>query len=154
MNKKANLYLGFNGIVSFFLFLVCIGGFLAVKELPFKIPSTVHFIIFFLGWISCFVYVSIELFLFMILTKKMKFIAIIYSLIEVTTSILINSKIVFSAFIIFTAFYMIKGILRMIFAKKIYEPKKYEHYRKMFHFFKKKKNIKKEESINKKIKKS
>ena len=143
MNKKANLYLGFNGIVSFFLFLVCIGGFLAVKELPFKIPSTVHFIIFFLGWISCFAYVSIELFLFMLLTKKVKFIVVIYSLIEMITSILINSKIVFSAFIIFTVFYMIKSILRMIFAKKIYEPKKYEHYRKMFHFFKKKKTIKK-----------
>ena len=143
MNKKANLYLGFNGMISFFLFLICIGCFLTVKELPFKLPSTVHFIIFFLGWISCFIYVSIELFLFIILTKKMKFVIIIYSLLETIISILVNSKIVFSAFIIFSASYMIKSILRMIFLNKIYVPKKYEHYRKMFHFFKKKKRVKK-----------
>ena len=131
-------------MISFFLFLICIGCFLTVKELPFKLPSTIHFIIFFLGWLSCFIYVSIELFLFIILTKKMKFVIIIYSLLETIISILINSKIVFSAFIIFAAFYMVKSILRMIFSKKIYVPKKYEHYRKMFHFFKKKKRVKKE----------
>lgn len=148
MSKKANLYLSMNGILSFFLFIVCIGCFLTVKELPFKLPTSIHFIIFFLGWVACFVYVSIELFLFILLTKKIKFVIIIYSIIESVISIFINSKIVFSAFAIFTIFYIVKSILRIIFSKKIYVEKKYNHYHKMFRFFKKKKNInKKEESI-------
>ena len=86
--------------------------------------------------------------LFILLTKKIKFVIIIYSIIESIISIFINSKIVFSAFAIFTIFYIVKSILRIIFSKKIYVEKKYNHYHKMFRFFKKKKNInKKEESI-------
>ncbi len=132
MNKKVNIILNIFEFLLFFLFLACVGLFLAHKDLKITIPTNIDYVILLIGLIASFFYISIELFLFLILKKLSKYILILYFIIEIITSIYINSKISFSALIVVIVFHIIKSISRIILVNKIYIAKEYEYYSQMF----------------------
>ena len=146
MNKKANFYLNFFGLITFSIFIICLWLYLNIETLPLKISQIAKMTLPLIGVIACFVYVSIELLLFLLLKKKLKAYLILYSMVELITSIFINSKISFMGFIAFIIFYIVKNILRLIFLKKIYIPKEFDYYRNLIILGSKRKSKKQKET--------
>ena len=143
MNKRANLYLNIYRAIAFVLCLSCMGLAITLHEVTFKIPFLLNNIVILIGVLSGLLFISIELFLFLIYNKKTKVLYFIYLTIELALAITINMFFPFTAFLVFITFSLIKDCLRVKFVDKIYVPKEFKRYCKMFNIkitdFKKKK---------------
>ncbi len=144
MNKRANLYLNIYGSITFLLSILGIGYSLTLKELSYEVPSIFHISIMIIGVIAGLIYISIELFLFLLLKKTVKGIEIIFTLVSLLIAIFINSMIPFSGYLIIILLGLGLDISRVLLVDSIYIPKEFNRYCKMFNIsikdFPKKKN--------------
>ena len=150
MNKRANLFLNIYSSISFLLGIVCIGYSLTLKELSYNVPTIFPTSILILGCISGLIFISIELFLFLLLKNKMKGLEITLTIISLISILGLNTIIPFSGFLIIILLGFSKDIIRVLLVDKIFIPKEFNKYCKMFHitikdFPKKKKKVKKKE---------
>lgn len=150
MNKRANLFLNIYSSISFLLGIVCIGYSLTLKELSYNVPTIFPTSILILGCISGLIFISIELFLFLLLKNKMKGLEITLTIISLIPILGLNTIIPFSGFLIIILLGFSKDIIRVLLVDKIFIPKEFNKYCKMFHitikdFPKKKEKVKKKE---------
>lgn len=150
MNKRANLFLNIYSSISFLLGIVCIGYSLTLKELSYNVPTIFPTSILILGCISGLIFISIELFLFLLLKNKMKGLEITLTVISLVPILGLNTIIPFSGFLIIILLGFSKDIIRILLVDKIFIPKEFNKYCKMFHitikdFPKKKEKVKKKE---------
>lgn len=141
MNKKANLFLNIIELLSMIFSLILLNNYLTNNN-PLLLVFSILFLVLF---------VSSELFLFILLDNKVKVFYIFYIISTIIISAYINSKIPFSAISVITIFSAIKSSLRLILVDKIYIPKEFDYYCKMFGIkikdFKVKKKSKKRKSV-------
>lgn len=150
MNKRANLFLNIYSSISFLLGIVCIGYSLTLKELSYNVPTIFPTSILILGCISGLIFISIELFLFLLLKNKMKGLEITLTITSLVPILGLNTIIPFSGFLIIILLGFSKDIIRILLVDKIFIPKEFNKYCKMFHitikdFPKKKEKVKKKE---------
>ena len=135
MNKKANLYLNIIELLSMIISLILLNNYLTNNN-PLVLVLSILFLILF---------VSCELFLFILLDNKVKVFYIFYIVTSIIISTVINSKIPFSAIQVITIFSALKSALRLVLVDKIYIPKEFDYYSKMFGIkikdFKKRKSV-------------
>ena len=150
MNKRANIYLNIYSSISFLLGIVCIGYSLTLKELSYNVPTIFPTSILILGCISGLIFISIELFLFLLLKNKMKGLEITLTIISLVPILGLNAIIPFSGFIMIILLGFSKDIIRVLLVDKIFIPKEFNRYCKMFNikikdFPKKKEKMKQKE---------
>ena len=141
MNKKANLFLNIIELLSMIFSLILLNNYLTNNN-PLLLVFSILFLVLF---------VSSELFLFILLDNKVKVFYIFYIITSIIISTVINSKIPFSAIQVITITSALKSALRLILVDKIYIPKEFDYYSKMFGIkikdFKVKKKTKKRKSV-------
>lgn len=156
MNKRANLYLDIYEIIAFLLALSCMGLYMTLQELSFPIPDLLSISILTVGLIFSLLFISIEVFLFLLMNNKARLYYLAFLVIDLLTAIIINKHIPFSAFIVFLIFSMIKNIVRVVLVEKLYIPKEFNRYCKMFNIkvkdFPKKRKSKTEKESTKEVK--
>ena len=128
MNKRANLYLNIFEMLSFVLTACFMESFLYFHASPFYIKYTL--LLFTI--ISGIVFISVEIFLFLLLKNISKAIYIVYVLIDLAVTAFLTIQIPFSGFAILLLFSVIKNALRIVLVKEIYLPKEFNRYCKMF----------------------
>ena len=143
MNKRANLYLNIYRAIAFILSLSCLGLAITLHEVAFKIPLLLNNIVILIGILSGLLFISIEVFLFLIYNRKARLLYGIYITLELAIAIIINMIFPFTGFIVIILLSFIKDFLRVKYVDKLYEPKMFKKYCKMFNIkvsdFKKKK---------------
>ena len=132
MNKRANLYLNIYAFIAFILSISCIGLSLTLQDLTYGVPYLLKNTTLLLGFIAGLVFISIELFLFILMKGKTKFFYITYLLLDLAISIKLNTIIPFSAIVIFITLSLLKDFLRIILVEEIYINKEFDRYCKMF----------------------
>ena len=132
MNKKANLYLNIIGFISFILSLLIIGISLKLETRIYHIPSIVSGIVALIGMIIGLIFIGVEVFLFLLMKNKERFLEIGYMSIELILAVLLNSKVPYAFYIVFTVFNVGRNLLRIYLVDKIYRPKEFNRYCKMF----------------------
>lgn len=147
MNKRANLYMNFYDFIFFILSFTCIVLFILLGQMSIHIPGIFRYTLFLLGALSGFIFIGIELILFLIMNLKSKFLYLLYMAIDLLLAVFINSKIPFSFFLVFVLFKVLKDVLRVVLVNKIYKPKEFDKYCKIMGIkisdFKKKRKKKK-----------
>ena len=147
MNKRANLYLNIFELLSFLISVCFMESYLYFHNLPLFVKS----IIFLVSVLSGILFITIELFLFILLNNKSKVAYCFYMLIDLGLSVFLTIKIPYAGFYIFLLFSTIKNILRVVLVDVLYIPKEFNRYCKMFHItvsdFKKTKTKKKVKAV-------
>ncbi len=141
MNKKANVFLNSFEFLFFSISLISMGAFLNAHTLqPF-----VRYSIFSISILFGMLFIAIELFLWILMNGKSKFLDIAYLLVELICCVYATTKIPFSGLFLLLGFSFMKDSLRIAFVKKLYIPKEFDYYCKMFGIkvkdFKKKKKV-------------
>lgn len=131
MNKRANVYMNFYDFIFFILSFTCIILFILLGQMNIHIPGIFRYTLFFIGSLSGFVFIAMEVLLFLVMNIKSKLIYILYIVIELGVALFVNTKIPFSFFILFVLFKLLKDILRIVFVNKIYKPKVFDKYCKI-----------------------
>ena len=132
MNKRANLYLNIFAFITFILSVSIIGISLKLETLIYHIPFIIRGIVALIGMIIGIVFISIELFLFILMKNKERLLYIGYILLELLIAILITTKIPYSFFIVLVTLNITRDIIRVSLVDKIYRPKEFNRYCKMF----------------------
>ncbi len=132
MNKRANLYLDIYEFIAFILSLSCIGLCMTLGELSFPVPVILNYIILGIGALSAIIFISIEVFLFLLMKTKSRIFYLLFMIIDVVCAIFINRMIPFSAFLVFIFFSMMKDIIRIKLVDKLYIPREFNRYCRMF----------------------
>lgn len=131
MNKRANVYMNFYDFIFFILSFTCIILFILLGQMNIHIPGIFRYTLFVIGSLSGFVFIAMEVILFLVMNIKTKLIYLLYLGTELGLALFINSKIPFSFFIVFVLFKLLKDILRVVFVNKIYRPKAFDNYCKL-----------------------
>jgi len=131
MNKRANVYMNFYDFIFFILSFTCIILFILLGQMNIHIPGIFRYTLFVIGSLSGFVFIAMEVILFLVMNNKTKLIYLLYLGTELGLALFINSKITFSFFIVFVLFKLLKDILRVVFVNKIYRPKAFDNYCKL-----------------------
>ena len=131
MNKRANVYMNFYDFIFFILSFTCIILFILLGQMNIHIPGIFRYTLFVIGSLSGFVFIAMEVILFLVMNIKTKLIYLLYLGTELGLALFINSKIPFSFFIVFVLFKLLKDILRVVFVNKIYRPKVFDNYCKL-----------------------
>ena len=131
MNKRANVYMNFYDFIFFILSFTCIILFILLGQMNIHIPGIFRYTLFVIGSLSGFVFIAMEVILFLVMNNKTKLIYLLYLGTELDLALFINSKIPFSFFIVFVLFKLLKDILRVVFVNKIYRPKAFDNYCKL-----------------------
>ena len=74
-----------------------------------------------LGVLSTVIVVSIELFLFYLEVRKFRFFTVGYYVLELVTTMFVNSKFPFSGLVVLTSFSILKNVFRILQVEKIYQ---------------------------------
>lgn len=127
MNKKISLNLNIIEVSSFILCLLFMGIYLMPTNVVIVKP-----LLFLLGMICGLTFISIELFLVLIMKNKYKTIYISYILLSGILGVLINTKLPYSVFLVIAISSIIKAIFKTFLNNKIYENKTYKKYSKIF----------------------
>ena len=125
MKKSINTKLNIIEVTSFILCLLFMGIYL-------NNALVVKPIFMILGSICGFTFISIELFLLLIMNNKYRIISIIYILLSIIIGVIINTSIPYSVFLIITLCSLMKAIFRIIKLDKLYVGSRYKTYSKMF----------------------
>ena len=123
--------MNFYDFIFFILFFSCIILFILLGQMNIHIPGIFRYTLFFIGSLSGFVFIAMEVLLFLVMNIKSKLIYILYIVIELGVALFVNTKIPFSFFILFVLFKLLKDILRIVFVNKIYKPKVFDKYCKI-----------------------
>ena len=156
MNKKLNISLNIIEffsilIISILLFEIANITLSGLKEQLLIPVKTMFYITVILELFA----ITSEMILFIIYNKNIKFIYLIYTVIEVLITILLNIKIPFSGLIIIILFSLVKGVLRILFQYEIYDSKLFKKHCKLFNLkLKVDKKKRKTKKISKVINKS
>ena len=132
MNKRANLYLDIYEFIAFILSLACIGLCMTLGELSFPVPEILKFCILGVGIFSALLFISIEVFLFLLMNNKSRCLYILFLIIDLVIAMLFNRVVPFSAFLVFIVMSFTKDFLRIKLVDKIYISKEFNRYCKMF----------------------
>ncbi len=148
MNKRANLYLNIFELLSLVIMVCFMEAYLYFRNIFILLKGGLFLIVI----ISSMIFISIELFLFLLLNKKGKAFYILYMLIDLIVSVYLTIKIPYAGFVILLLFATIKNALRIALVNELYMPKEFDRYCKMFgitirDFKKTKKRVKKKEVI-------
>ena len=131
MNKRANVYINFYDFIFFILSFTCLVLFILLGQMNIHIPGIFRYTLFVIGALSGFVFIAMEVVLFLVMNFKSKLIYLLYLGTELGLALFINSKIPFSFFIVFVIFKLIKDILRVVLVNKIYKNKVFDKYCKL-----------------------
>lgn len=123
--------MNFYDFIFFILSFTCIILFILLGQMNIHIPGIFRYTLFFIGSLSGFVFIAMEVLLFLVMNIKSKLIYILYLVIELGVALFVNTKIPFSFFILFVLFKLLKDILRIVFVNKIYRPKVFDKYCKI-----------------------
>ena len=123
--------MNFYDFIFFILSFTCIILFILLGQMNIHIPGIFRYTLFFIGSLSGFVFIAMEVLLFLVMNIKSKLIYILYIVIELGVALFVNTKIPFSFFILFVLFKLLKDILRIVFVNKIYRPKVFDKYCKI-----------------------
>jgi len=127
MNKKTNINFNIIEVSSFVLSLLFMGIYLMPTNVILVRP-----LLFILGTIFGLTFISIELFLLLIMNNKYRIITIGYMLLSVILGILINTMIPYSVFLVLVLSSIVKAIIRVILNDKIYVGSRYKKYSEVF----------------------
>ena len=147
MNKRANLYLNIFELLAFLIMICSMEAYLYYNNLfiIFKI------LLFLIPFTSGLIFLSIELFLFLLLKKSFKGFYLIYLLIDLGVCVYLTIQVPFSGFVLFLLFCTLKNVLRIVLVNEIYFPKEFNRYCKMFGItirdFKKSKSTRKKKEV-------
>ena len=155
MDKRVNDILNVTESVSVLMGVVCL---ITAALLRSASISQFNIVLLILGLLVEVIMVSIELFLFLNMKLKYKFTYILYLLVDLIFTLIVNEIFPFMGLAIIATFAIAKGFLRIKFMDAIYIPKKLKEYLKMFHITlpkkKKKKVAKKVSTVKKQTKKA
>lgn len=131
MNIRLNKILGIIEVVLVFLLVMI---FLVLRNISllgsdFELLRSILFISTII--LEIFI-VSIELLLFIVYKKNVKFLYMMYLICELFISIVINKYVAFSGFFMIGIFSIIKMILRLKYVSKIYNRTYFKRYCKLF----------------------
>lgn len=132
MNKRANLYLDIYEFIAFILSLSCIGLCMTLGELSFPVPEIFKMGILGIGILSGILFISIEVFLFLLMNTKSRVLYLLFIIIDIVIATGVNILVPFSAFLVFIIMSFIKDFLRIKLVDKLYIPKEFNRYCKMF----------------------
>jgi hypothetical protein len=127
MNKKTNINLNIIEVSSFVLSLLFMGIYLIPNNVVLVKPLS-----FILGTIFGFTFISIELFLLLIMNNKYRIIESIYLILTLALGILVNVKVPYAVFLVLLISCIIKGIARIVLEDKVYVGSRYKKYSKIF----------------------
>ena len=127
MNKKVSLNLNIIEVTSFILSLIFMGIYLMPNNVVLVKP-----LVFILGAICGFTFISIELFLLLIMSNKYRIIYISYILLSIVLGVLINTKLPYSVFLVIAISSLLKGAFKVLLSDKIYVGSRYKKYSKVF----------------------
>lgn len=123
--------MNFYDFIFFILSFTCIILFILLGQMNIHIPGIFRYTLFVIGSLSGFVFIAMEVLLFLVMNIKSKLIYILYLVTELGVALFVNTKIPFSFFILFVLFKLLKDILRIVFVNKIYKPKVFDKYCKI-----------------------
>ena len=127
MNKKNILNLNIIEVSSFILSLLFMGIYLMPTNVILVRP-----LLFLLGSVCGLTFISIELFLILIMNNKYRIIYISYILLSIILGVLINTKLPYSVFLIVAISSLVKGTFKVLLSDKIYVGSRYKKYSKVF----------------------
>ena len=127
MNKKNILNLNIIEVSSFVLSLLFMGIYLMPTNVILVKP-----LLFLLGSVCGLTFISIELFLLLVMSNKYRIIYISYLLLSIILGVIINTKLPYSVFLIITISSILKGLFKVLLSDKIYVGSRYNKYSKVF----------------------
>lgn len=127
MNKKNILNLNIIEVSSFVLSLLFMGIYLMPTNVILVKP-----LLFLLGSVCGLTFISIELFLLLVMSNKYRIIYISYLLLSLVLGVIINTKLPYSVFLIITISSILKGLFKVLLSDKIYVGSRYKKYSKVF----------------------
>ena len=127
MNKKNILNLNIIEVSSFILSLLFMGIYLMPTNVILVKP-----LLFLLGSVCGLTFISIELFLLLVMNNKYRIIYISYLLLSLILGVIINTKLPYSVFLIIAISSLLKGLFKVLLSDKIYDGKRYKKYSKLF----------------------
>lgn len=133
MNKKLSKVLNITEIV---LVLLIISSMLILSNISFEGLNTELYvlrrILLYTSILSEIIIISIELLLFMVYKKNVKYMYIAYTIGELALAVLVNLYIPFSGLLVVGLFSITKGLLRLNYITKIYNKRLFNKYCKLF----------------------
>jgi len=127
MNKKNILNLNIIEVSSFILSLLFMGIYLMPTNVILVKP-----LLFLLGSVCGLTFISIELFLILVMNNKYRIIYISYLFLSLILGVIINTKLPYSVFLIIAISSLLKGLFKVLLSDKIYDGKRYKKYSKLF----------------------
>lgn len=127
MNKKNILNLNIIEVSSFVLSLLFMGIYLMPSNVVLVKP-----LLFLLGSVCGLTFISIELFLILIMNNKYRIIYISYMLLSLVLGVIINTELPYSVFLIIAISSLVKGAFKVLLSDKIYVGSRYKKYSKIF----------------------
>ena len=127
MNKKNILNLNIIEVSSFILSLLFMGIYLMPTNVILVRP-----LLFLLGSVCGLTFISVELFLILIMNNKYRIIYIGYILLSLILGVLLNTKLPYSVFLVIAISSVLKGLFKVLLSDKIYVGSRYKKYSKIF----------------------
>lgn len=127
MNKKNILNLNIIEVSSFILSLLFMGIYLMPTNVILVKP-----LLFLLGSVCGLTFISIELFLILVMSNKYRIVYISYLLLSLVLGVIINTKLPYSVFLIIAVSSLLKGLFKVLLSDKIYVGSRYSKYSKLF----------------------
>lgn len=127
MNKKTILNLNIIEVSSFVLSLLFMGIYLMPTNVILVKP-----LLFLLGSVCGLTFISIELFLLLVMSNKYRIIYISYLLLSLILGVIVNTKLPYSVFLIIAVSSLLKGIFKVLLSDKIYVGSRYKKYSETF----------------------
>ena len=127
MNKKNILNLNIIEVSSFILSLLFMGIYLMPTNVILVRP-----LLFLLGSVCGLTFISVELFLLLVMSNKYRIIYVSYILLSLILGILINTKVPYSVFLVIAISSVLKGLFKVLLSDKIYVGSRYKKYSKIF----------------------
>ena len=127
MNKKNILNLNIIEVSSFILSLLFMGIYLMPTNVILVRP-----LLFLLGSVCGLTFISIELFLILIMNNKYRIIYISYILLSIILGAFLNTKLPYSVFLVVAISSILKGVFKVLLSDKIYVGSRYKKYSKIF----------------------
>ena len=127
MNKKNILNLNIIEVSSFVLSLLFMGIYLMPTNVILVKP-----LLFLLGSVFGLTFISIELFLLLVMSNKYRIIYIGYLLLTMILGIFINTIFPYTVFLVILVSSILKGIFKVVLSDKMYVGSRYNKYSKIF----------------------
>ena len=116
-----------------------------------NISGIIRNIFLLIAIISGILFISIELFLFILLKTKSKLFYIGYIILDLGISVFLTTKNPYSGFLLVLLFSTIKNVLRIVLVEELYMPKEFDRYCKMYGItvrdFKKERKVTKKKEV-------